>query len=131
MKNLHNSPHHRSSHIFRHTTLSLGYWFSAYSLGLLLHPYQSVRRLVREDFYKPLVWLPLVCLFIWWLLGVIVGHFNILLTLGFDFLDLTLKRLGPTQIALSFLFMWVSMFFICWQVLLGYLYWRFRSMAKK
>jgi len=105
--------------------LSFGYWFGAHSVGLLIHPYQSVRRIVRDNFYKPLVWLPSVTLVIWWLLAFLVSRWNVLATLGLSFLAIRLEHWGPTQISLAFMFVWGVIFLLCWQLILSYLFFRF------
>ena len=107
--------------------LSLGYWFGAHSLGLLVHPYQSVRRIVRDDFYKPLVWLPSITLLIWWSVSFLISRWNVLATLGLSFLAISLDHWGPTQIILAFLFSWGVVFLLGWQLVLGYLFIRFQK----
>ena len=108
--------------------LSTGYWFGAHSLGLLVHPYQSMRRLVKLELYKPLVMLPGVCLLGWWMVGMVVSRFNVLSALGLSFLAVRFEHFGPMQLMLGFLFMWGVVFLVMWQVLLLYLYWRFKSL---
>ena len=109
--------------------MSIGYWFGAHSLGLLMHPYQSMRRIVRQEVFVPLVMLPGVCLVGWWMVGVLVGHFPVLAKFGFGFLAISLDKLGWVRLSLYFGFVWVGMFLILWQCLLLYLYWRFSKVA--
>jgi len=110
--------------------LSLGYWFSAHSLGLILHPYQSMRRLSTNKLYRPLTFLPLVTFLFWWLLGFVVSRFNVLATLGLPFFAVQLEHWSPTQIALSFIFAWGIILLLLWQTLLMYLYFRFKPLTK-
>lgn len=107
--------------------LSLGYWFSAHSLGLLLHPYQSLRRLVRDEFYRPLVYLPSVTLFLWWFTGVILARFNVLATLRLSLIARALNIISMKQVLFSFIFVWGVVFLLSWQVFLLYLYLRFKQ----
>jgi len=110
--------------------VSLGYWFGSHSLGLLMHPYQSVRRMVREEVFVPLVMLPSVVLMVWWMVGVVVANFNVLATLGLGLVAVELERRGPTQIVLSLAWLWGVVFLLLWQVMLGYLYRRFRGLRR-
>lgn len=78
--------------------------------GLFVHPYQSMQNLVRDRVFIPLMFLPtflaiiFYLLFAWWLLGL--------------FYD---GSLIFRLIYRSFFF-----FFLLWQILLFYLYWRFK-----
>ena len=54
--------------------LSWGYWFSALSLGLLLHPYATLRKMVRDKLLRPLVLLPVVSTALLWMGTVVVVH---------------------------------------------------------
>ena len=107
--------------------LSLGYWFGAHSLGLWLHPYQSMRRVVREGVFLPLVFLPSVCLGLWWFFGLVISRVALLSGLGLGLVADSLERFGPTQIVLSFGFVWVVVVLLLWQGVLVYLFWRFRD----
>ena len=107
--------------------LSFGYWFGSRSLGLLMHPYQSVRAIRRDDFYKPLVWLPSVLFLGWWFMGFLIGRVDVLLGLGLGGLARGLSGWGSTQIVLSFIFVWGAAFLVIWQVMLLYLDRRFSS----
>ena len=71
--------------------LSFGYWFGAGSLGLLLHPYQSMRRIMREGVYIPLVFLPMVLFMFWWGLGFVISRVAVLESLGLFQVDTLLK----------------------------------------
>lgn len=102
------------------TLLSWGYWFSAWSLGLLLHPYMTVRKIVREKFLRPLVLLPMVSGILLWIATVMMVHGGALL----------LSSLGmglPSGIkaSLAFMFWWMAWFLGLWQVVLIYLFVRF------
>jgi hypothetical protein len=89
---------------------SLIYSLGQIILGLLLHPYQSMQNLVRDEVFVPLMFLPSLLasifylLFAWWLLDL--------------FYD---SSLIFRLIYRSFFF-----FFFFWQILLVYLFWRFR-----
>jgi len=106
--------------------LSLGYWFSAYTLGLLLHPYKTVRELSRRPAFAQMVWAPGVI----WLMAWVVALVGVRLGGG-------LLRLGGMETApawlvggLAFIFWWLSVFLGLWQVMVGYLWWRFTSVFK-
>ena len=109
--------------------LSFGYWFGAHSLGLLLHPYQSVRRMHRERVYESLVWLPSVCLLIWWVFGLVVSRLDVLASMGLYFLVVPVDKLGITRVVLVFGFVWGGVFLLMWQGLLWYLWRRFRVLV--
>jgi hypothetical protein len=107
----------------RHTAiLSLGYWFSAYTLGMLLHPYKTVRELVRLKSFTPMVFTPLVIWLSLWLVGLIGLRFGwaILWLLG-------LHATGRFINLLAFLFWWATCFLLLWQMVVGYLWLRFSS----
>jgi len=102
------------------TFISFGYWFGALSLGLLIHPYLTLRKMVRDKLMRPLAFLPVVTVACLW-----VGS-GIILTVG----GLVFRALGivpPWWLisSLEFLFWWVVWFLILWQVVLGYLLFRF------
>lgn len=107
------------------TVLSLGYWFSALSLGLLLHPYPTLRKMVRDRLLRPLVLLPLVSGLSLWIAtmalvrfgGVILGVFGAEVSSGM-------------ALGLAFLFWWVAWFLGLWQVVLGYLFVRFYTVLR-
>ena len=102
------------------TILSLGYWFSALSLGLLTHPYATLRKMIRDRVLRPLVFLPLVASLVMWAATMILVRLGglILLVLGISF------PVG-VSVGLGFLFWWVAWFMVLWQVVLGYLFVRF------
>lgn len=102
------------------TILSWGYWFSALSLGLLLHPYMTLRRMVRDRLLRPLVALPVVSAVFLWMATFLVVR------VGALFLDvLGVSVFGGMTMVLAFLFWWVVWFLVLWQVVLGYLFVRF------
>lgn len=110
--------------------LSTSYWFGARSLGLLLHPYITTRRIAREHFYRPLIWLPTVCIVIWWIAGFIISRISILARLRLGFLTSSLDSLGLTQITLTFIFTWILISAAIWQLILSYLWQRFKNISK-
>jgi hypothetical protein len=101
--------------------LSVGYWFSAYSLGLLLHPYKTVRELVRRKTFGPMVLVPTIMWGFMWLIGMVGLRFGWLLlwVLG-------LEATGRFVNILAFFFWWLTFFVGLWQVVVGYLWIRFR-----
>ena len=108
------------------TVLSFGYWFSAYSLGLMLHPYKTVRELVGEKRFRLLILAPLVFWVMLWGVGLVLFQVGgeVLELLGLGWLGEVLLRM------LAFLWWWVSIFLLLWQVVLVYLGWRFGSLAQ-
>lgn len=108
----------------RTLVLSLGYWFSSRSLGLLLHPYATVRVLVREKFLRPLVGLPGVVWMLSWMVGIVLVRVGMYFELG---------RFGyiyEVGLGLVFLWLWVSVFLLIWQSMLLYLYIRFKRVLR-
>lgn len=106
--------------------LSLGYWFSAYSLGLLLHPYKTMRELVRGRVFAPLTLVPMVVGCLFWVVG--------LLSLRFGWVILWVLGLMATSRfinLLAFLWWWMVVFLLLWQVVLLYLFLRFRMTTKR
>ena len=102
--------------------LSVGYWFSATTLGMLLHPYKTVREVVRK---KALAWsvlAPVVWGVLFWLAAVVI-------ILVARFLGMFLGIFYPLVIykVVEYLFWWAMWFLLLWQVLVGYLYVRFRG----
>jgi hypothetical protein len=100
--------------------LSVGYWFSSYTLGLLLHPYKTVRALVRKRKFYSLVFVPVVVWVVFWVIGMI----------GLRLGGIILSLLGLVATIrfvhiLGFLFWWLTWFMVLWQVLVGYLFIRF------
>ena len=103
--------------------LSLGYWFSAYTLGMLLHPYKTVRELVRRPQFGPMVVVPSVTFLVGWVLGMVGLRFGgvILVILRQDATPMWLVE------SLAFVFWWATIFLSMWQLLIGYLWVRFRK----
>jgi hypothetical protein len=89
---------------------SMIYSLGQITLGLFLHPYQSMQNLVRDQVFIPLMLLPTLLaglfyvLFAWWLLALFYDG-SIVFRLVYR----------------SFFF-----FFLFWQILLVYLFWRFK-----
>ena len=108
------------------SVLSLGYWFSAYTLGLLLHPYKTVRELRRRPVFSPLVVVPLVMWVVAWGVTMVGLRFGwvILWALG---LVATLRFVN----ILAFLWWWLTIFLALWQGMLVYLWIRFKSVDRK
>lgn len=108
----------------KHTTfiLSFGYWFSAYTLGLLLHPYKTVREFIRVPTFQPMVLSPVVIWAVFWVVGMVGLRFGGVL-LGL----LGLVATDRFKNILAFLFWWGTSFLGLWQVLLFYLFGRFWS----
>jgi len=102
--------------------LSVGYWFSAITLGMLLHPYKSVRDVVRQPHLRVLVWAPIVWGVIFWLMAVgliLIGRL-VAEIIGFVYPHLLYKGLEGV-------FWWAVWFLILWQGLVGYLFFRFKK----
>ena len=100
--------------------LSMGYWFSALSLGLLLHPYVTLRKMIRDKLLRPLVFLPAVsAMFLWVGTAILVRVGSLLLSW------LGMSVVSGTSLVLGFLFWWVVVFLGLWQVVLVYLFGRF------
>ena len=109
----------------RTTALSLGYWFSAYTLGMLLHPYKTVRELVRKPQFAIMVITPVVIFGVMWGVGM-VG-----LRAGWVILWMLGLTATPRFVnILAFLFWWMTVFLGLWQVLLGYLWVRFWKVTR-
>lgn len=102
--------------------LSLGYWFSAYTLGLLLHPYKTTRELARQRTFEPLVLVPVVMWGVAWVMGMVGLRFGwaVLWLLG-------LEAKGRFINILAFLWWWLTTYLVLWQVMLLYLWVRFRT----
>src|SRR3989344_5697503 len=95
---------------------SWGYWFSALSLGLLLHPYATLRKMVRDKLLRPLIFLPLVATVMVWGVAVVVVHVGAVVALG-----LGVDMPEVSKWLLAFLFWWMWWFLGLWQVVLLYL----------
>ena len=61
--------------------LSFSYWFSSRTLGLLSHPYITMRQIAREHFLRPLAILPVVIWIMSWLTAVFIGRIGLLFEL--------------------------------------------------
>lgn len=99
--------------------LSIIYSLGQITLGLLLHPYQTVQSLVRD---KVFVWMSLLPTLV---LGVV--------TLGWRFVIVPLVRVVFSCQSgfvgcewLPFISNWLTFFCLYWQVLLLYLLFRFK-----
>jgi hypothetical protein len=109
----------------RITALSLGYWFSATNLGMLLHPYKTVRDVVRIKEFSPLIFSPLVWMIVFW---------------GLALVSVLLGRMIASEWSifyprwfydvLEFCFWWAVWFLGWWQVLVLYLYLRFKTVLR-
>jgi len=102
--------------------LSFGYWFSAYSLGLLIHPYKTVREIVRQHGFRPLLFLPLVLWVLMWIMGLIFLHIILYLATFWQ----NLLFLGGKGWII--LFWWITLFLLEWQIILIYLGFRFERL---
>ncbi len=100
--------------------LSFGYWFSALSLGLLLHPYATLRKMVRDRLLRPLVLLPMVSAVALWAVTVIVVHMGAVIMSGVGW-----TTPGVVKQLLALMFWWGVWFLGLWQVVLVYLFARF------
>ena len=58
------------------------------------------------------------------------AHWNLLAGLGLGFLAIHLERMDGRLILLSLGWVWGVVFLVAWQVVLGYLYVRFRKLVK-
>lgn len=103
--------------------LSLGYWFSSRSQGLLVHPYVTMREIVRQHFLRPLTVLPVVIWIMSWIVALLMGRLG--LWLGLNQEDWTI----PVGRVLVFGWLWLTVFLSIWQVVLGYLYVRFTRIS--
>lgn len=104
----------------RVAVLSVGYWFSAYTLGLLLHPYKTMRELVRRRVFLPLALAPMVVGVGAWGVGMVGLRF------GGGLLWLVGLQAMPRFVSLlAFLWWWLVVFLAVWQGLLLYLLGRF------
>ena len=102
--------------------LSLGYWFSSYTLGLLVHPYKTMREFIRHKSFRPLILVPLVTWSLGWVLGMAGLRF------GGSILRLVGVGVGDNFVfLLAFLFFWFSFFMLFWQIVLLYLFLRLKS----
>lgn len=102
--------------------LSYIYALFRFSLGLLLHPHQTMQILVVQ---KTFIWITLMPAIFFGLLAVLYRVALLPLT-GFF---LSVLALPPTSLIFtlnSFLTTWLVIFIVYWQILLLYLLFRFR-----
>lgn len=99
--------------------LSLSYWFSSRTLGLLIHPYITARVILREHFLRPLMFVPVLVWTLSWILGMALTRIGMFFNLG--------SMLFAYQMGMALLFFWVwgTVFVFLWQLLLIYLFFRF------
>lgn len=97
--------------------VTLGYWTSAYSQGLLVHPYKTVRELARERVLGPLVVLPAIYWILAWVTACVVLWLHQVLGLP--------PVWHVVKTGVVFGFWWVSIFLVLWQIVLLYLWRRF------
>ncbi len=97
--------------------LGFGYALIRFSVGLLIHPYQTMQIIVEQKFFS---WMALIPTGI---LGLIVGIWRIILLY---FLDKSTAEWLGNQLVYSFLIGWFSLFCVCWQFLILYLFFRFK-----
>ena len=100
---------------------SWGYWFSSRTLGLLTHPYITMREITRERFLRPLVIMPVVWWILSWIVAVVIGRMGLWFGLNESLWTI------PVGKGLVFGWLWGTVFLGLWQVVLGYLYVRFRK----
>ena len=96
--------------------LKFGYHLSSVSLGLFLHPYQTVQLTVRQRLPLAIIFLPSLI----WLVAMLLLRF-------FEYI---LFFLMPYIGVWWFLFVFGTIFLALWQLLLAYLYLRFSSILK-
>lgn len=114
-----NPKHHKT-----HLILSWSYWFSSRSLGLATHPYLTMRAISREQFLRPLIFLPLVAWLTSWLIAVALSRIGLVLSIIFH-----ASFNGVLVSLLLFLWVWLSVLLLLWQATLIYLFLRFRQIA--
>lgn len=110
----------RTSYLF-----SWSYWFGSRTQGLLIHPYITMREIVREHFLRPLTLIPIVMWIMSWIVAVFIGRLGLFLSLN--------HQLWTIPVGKFLVFIWVcfSCFVLLWQILLTYLYLRFRITKHK
>jgi hypothetical protein len=86
----------------------------------MIHPYITMREIVREHFLRPLTTIPTMLWICSWVIAVIIGKIG--LFFSFDQQSWTI----PFGRMLVFVWWWFSWFVLLWQILLAYLYLRFR-----
>lgn len=107
---------HRSNVRF---VLSVGYALGQITLGLLLHPYQTMQSLVRDRIFIWMTGLPTVV----FILAKVFWHFLLVPAVRFVFSCAESGFWGCELI--PFFANWLVLFCLLWQVLLGYLLLRF------
>jgi len=100
--------------------LSWSYWFGSRTQGLLIHPYITMREIVREHFLRPLTLIPTIIWIMTWIIAIFIGRLGILLSLDQQTWTIIVGK------GLVFLWLCLSWFIFLWQILLSYLYLRFR-----
>jgi len=101
--------------------LSLGYWFSATTLGMMTHPYKTLREVVRRKALWWSVLTPVVWGSVFW-----VGAVMLILMARFVS-GVTGILYGNWLYLLAEVVFWWAMWFLgLWQMLVGYLFFRFR-----
>lgn len=109
----------------RTALLSVGYWFSSTNLGMLVHPYKTVREVVREKEFSPLILSPFVWMLLFWMIATACILIGRLLS---DFSSFHYPRWFYDL--LEFCFWWAVWFLGWWQVLVLYLYMRFKAVLR-
>ncbi len=104
--------------------LSFGYWFGSRTQGLLVHPYITMREIMRERFLRPLTLVPTVLWILLWLAVFWLARLGLVLGLNTGWWVMPLGRV------LVFGWIWSWIFLGLWQLLLLYLYVRFRLIQK-
>jgi hypothetical protein len=107
----------------RDYVLSWGYWFGSRTQGLLVHPYITMREIVREQFLRPLTVVPVVMWVGSWIIALVLARVGLMFGLQYAWWA------APVGKTLVFLWMWMGVFLAIWQLLLGYLYVRFRLLS--
>lgn len=85
-----------------------------------MHPYVTMQTIVREQFLRPLVLLPVIIWATSWVIGFFI--FQTARVLPASLVDFFAFLKTP----LAFLWWWVTLFLAWWQLVLGYLCARFR-----
>lgn len=105
--------------------LSITYSIGQITLGLLLHPYQTMQSLVEDKVFVWMTLLPtgvLAIVTVWW-------RFLIVPTVKLVF---SCQKTGLIDCSwLPFFSNWLTFFCIYWQILLLYLLFRFAAVFKK
>ncbi len=99
---------------------SWSYWFGSRTQGLAIHPYITMREIVRQHFLRPLTLIPTVIWICSWITALFFGRVGLFFNLDQQLWTIPIGRM------LVFLWCWLSWFLLLWQILLSYLYLRFR-----